>query len=122
MYLFNNNICNKGAPPSVILMEEPVTEKDSLKIIFEFNVNVDGKYQTGFASGGNVTELPDDSYFISTGSPESKAMIISKDKKILWSAIAEKRDRGSKTWESIVLYRASIILNRKELERLIWNK
>ena len=122
LYLFNNNICNNGAPPSVILMEEPVTEKDSLKIIWEFNINVDGKYQTGFASGGNVTELPDGSYFISTGSPESKAMIISKDKKILWSAIAERRDRGSKTWESIVLYRASIILNRKELERLIWNK
>ena len=122
LYLFNNNSCNKGAPPSVILMQEPVTEKDSLKKIWEYTINVAGKYQTGFASGGNVTELPDNSWFISTGSPESKVMIVTKDKKLLWSAIAEKREPSTKTWGSIILYRASIILNRKELERLIWNQ
>ena len=42
-------------------------------------------------------------------------------KQILWSAIPEKFNLITKTWENGSLYRANIITSRKDLERLIWN-
>jgi hypothetical protein len=122
LYLFNNNICNKGAPPSIIMLQEPNSEKGGLKKIWEYKCDIDGNFPFGFPSGGNVIELPDYSMFISMAFPDSKVLIVNMDKEILWKAKAEKWDPIQKTWESINLYRASIIAKHEDLEQLIWNQ
>jgi hypothetical protein len=120
--IFNNNNCSEKKDPSVIMMKEPVTENDTLKKVWEYKCQVENNNSGGFASGGNVIELPDYSLFVSMGFPDSKVFIVNKDKKILWNAIAEKWSPAEKKWESIILYRASIITNRKLLEQLIWGE
>ena len=119
LYLFNNNFCNMG-DPSVIMMQEPAPGKGNLKIVWEYKCPVDDTYAAKFPSGGNAIELPDQSMFVSTGSQYNKLFIVSRDKKLLWSAVPEQNTRGNGKWNSIHQYKACII-SRKELEHLIWN-
>jgi hypothetical protein len=120
LYLFNNNVCNAGAAPTVVMLQEPHSVKDTLQKVWEYHCKVQNKTAYAFASGGNVIELPDRSVFISLGYPDSKLFIVNRDKKILWSAVAEEWDPTQKIWEPTILYRASIITDRAQLEQLIW--
>ena len=101
--------------PKLTMMQEPLSVKDSLKTIWEYECTVDGNYENDqkqyeFATDGNVIELPDHALFASMSSGLfSKVFIISRDKKILWSAIPEKWDVDEKKWKPIHQYRASII-------------
>ena len=121
IYLFNNNLCQYSDPrPSVIMMREPASEKDTLKTVWEYKCDAD-KYKRGFYSGGIGIELPDRSMFICLGSDYAKLMIVNRDKKTLWSALPETYSKDRKTWEpSGKIYRANLI-TRKDLERLIWS-
>ena len=118
--LFNNNTCSESAPPSVILLKENDDEKGQLQKIWEYKFKVQNKGL--FASGGNVTELADRSLFISSGLPDSKLILLSKTKQILWEGVFEKWNPISRIWEPATLYRASIIQSRSTLEKLVWNQ
>jgi len=121
LYLFNNNNCNPGKLPAILMMKEPISDKDSMKKVWEYECSVTAPSSNGYPSGGNVIELPDYSLFVSMAYPDSRVFILTMDKEILWSAVAEKFNAANKKWESVNLFRASIIPSRTELERLIWN-
>src|SRR6185437_6726706 len=127
IYLFNNNACKgDSAIPTVIMMEEPKTDTGSLKKVWEYTCNVAGVsinphmakmkenqrlalqrnknmpmsavFKMHPTSGGHVLELPDQSVFICMNTEFCKLLIVSRDKKILWSAIPEKYDDAEKEW------------------------
>ena len=70
--------------------------------------------------GGNVKELMDNSLFINMGSKYSELLIVDRSKKELWSGLPERYIETEQRWVPIYEYRANII-NREELEKLIWN-
>ena len=122
LFLFNNNTCLlKPNAPKITMMQEPLTEKDHLKKIWEYDFAAEGNYPPEMSGGGNVTELPDQSIFVCMGNQYSATMIISMDKKILWSGLPERWKPEENRWEKAPQYHASIIASRKELEQLIWN-
>jgi len=124
LYIFNNNSCQlTDSLPTVVIFQEPMSDNDSIKKIWEYVCTVDGffpKYsRKTFGSGGNAIELPDQSLFVNMGSEYSKLFIVNRDKKILWSALTERFMETDQKWTPIHEYRANII-SRKDLERLIW--
>ena len=126
LYLFNNDACHPGSLPKIVMMQQPPPYIDSLKKIWEYGCeleNEDKQIQNKlhFDSGGNVEELPDGSLFATMSAGYSKLFIVSPDKEILWSAMAERWNSSEKKWEKVTIYRASIITDQKKLERLIWN-
>ena len=121
LYLFNNNICNPGSFPSVVLLKE--SGKNAVSKVWEYECAVEkdaGKapVKGGNEKGGNVINLADSSLFVSM--PNGQMFIVTRNKDLLWSAVCENRETSQSGWDDVVLYRASII-NRKELERLIWD-
>jgi hypothetical protein len=121
LYVFNNNSCQlRDSLPTVVIMQEPFSAKDTLKKIWEYTCTTDGDRHRYFGSGGNAVELPDRSMFINTGSDYSKLLIVSREKKILWSALPEHFLESYKKWMPNHEYRANII-SREELERLVWS-
>jgi hypothetical protein len=121
LFLFNNNGCNRGNPPKIKKFKEPVSQSGGLEKIWEYDCTVEGNYRKDAPAGGNVIELPDHAIFVSMGGEYSKIFIIGDDKKILWSALPEQWVPDRNTWLPIIQYRASIVENRKSLEKLIWN-
>jgi hypothetical protein len=126
LYLFNNNFCNKGAVPKIVIVEEPNDGKSDLKKIWEYDCPMEGGAtfaRVPFASGGNVLELADHDMFASvTNDVYADIFIVSADKKILWSAIPEKYNLVEVNWDPLFQYRASIITSRKEFNSLLWGK
>jgi len=120
VFLFNNNGCNPGMPPKIKKFKESASAHEPLKKIWEYECTIEGNYPKGAPSGGNVMELKDQSLFVSMGGFYSKMFIVTDDKKEVWSAIPEHWI-PSQTWTPVMEYRASIIENREDLERLIWN-
>jgi hypothetical protein len=150
LYLYNNNGCNDSSElPSILVMKESPMGNDSLIKVWEYKCTLDGvninpnirdlkarqknleqhhmkrPLDRGAllraTSGGNVIELPDHSIFVSMNTQYSKVFIVSPDKKILWSAVPERRNPDKNEWFiTPQQYRASII-TRKELDQLIWN-
>ena len=123
--MFNNNDCNKGAPESLVMMQEPQSPGDTLKKIWEYECLLDDYGIIGTkpkSGGGNVIELPDGSMLASMGYCTGIVFIVSIDKKITWSAIPENWNSDDKEWKMYSSYRASIILNKEQLEHLIWGK
>jgi hypothetical protein len=124
LYLFNNNSCNTSLP-TVVKLKEPGPGGSDLKKIWEYQCTVekDGIAVIGnsrFVSGGSVTELPDKTMLVMMGLPYPKVFIVNNDKKVLWSAIPERFDPFAKKWAYTDQYRA-YLLQRKDLEQLIWN-
>ncbi len=127
LYVFNNNMRDSNCLPKITILKERSPGKERLKKIWEYDFpakDLDEKIKPGFSfnAGGNVAELPDNSMFVSMGVPDSKLFIVSREKKVLWSALPEKWDEKKGKWTLMPQYRASIIANRKDLERLIWNE
>ncbi len=122
LYLFNNNICKQALSPTIILAREPAAGRHDLKKIWEYSCTEDTEYQhRPITSGGNIIELPDNSFFVSIGQPDSKVFIVNKNKKKLWSALPQQWDQDIKRWHIIPQYRASITIDHKTLEKLIYN-
>lgn len=119
LYYFNNNSCHPGMPPTLEMLQEPATDADNLKKVWEFICPVEGSYHT-FASGGNLMELPDHSLFVNMGSKYSKLFIMNRDKKMFWAALPERYIESDLKWATMHEYRATII-SRQELEKFIWN-
>lgn len=124
LYMYNNNTCTMGGVPFVELFKIPVAATQPLKKIWEYKCIGPGETvesgKRGYPSGGNVLELPDQSFFVSMAYPDSRLFIVDRKKERLWSAFAEKWDPYTKVWASVNIFRASIIPSRTDLERLIW--
>jgi hypothetical protein len=126
IYMYDNNSCNVTELPKVLMLEEPRPEKEGLKKVWEYDCT-DGdlgkreKRKDDFLSGGNVVELPDHSIFVCMSGVYSKLFIVSPEKKILWAALPEYWNKSEERWFPQTEYRASIIVNRADIERLIWN-
>jgi hypothetical protein len=121
LYIFNNNSCMfKDSLPTIVEFKEPQFPGDTFKKVWEYTCTMEGNYNKFFGSGGNATELADGSFFVNMGSEYNKQFIVTRDKKIAWSAITERFMESDQKWTPIHEYRTSI-LSRKELERLIWN-
>jgi arylsulfotransferase ASST len=135
LLIYNNNSCAQDTIPELLMFRESGDGSD-LKKIWEFKCPVDitrgnlrpakmGKngivVSHDLSVGGNVIELPDQSIFVSMSSPYGNLFIVNTDKTILWHAVAERWNPGEKKWVESPQYRASIITDRKELDRLIWN-
>jgi hypothetical protein len=133
LYLFNNG-CGIGHLPKVVVVKLPPSDNDTLKKIWEFALpvqpqpiddkpaitSVELNRRFMFTAGGNVMELPDNSFFVSANVPYNKLFIVTLGKQILWSAEMEKWHADKNKWEPYSQYRASIIPNRALLENLIW--
>ena len=125
LYLFNNNSCNAGSMPKITMMQEPATAGDTLKKIWEYECNYDGltekeKQNKAQPLGGSVLELGDLSMLACMGSVHSKVFIVNQDKKVLWSAVPEMWDKNTHEWIVLPQYRADIITDRQDIDRLIW--
>lgn len=136
LYLFNNNICHRKSVPTVLMLKEPHTEKDTLEKIWEFECPIEVQNETErspvtFNFGGNVFELPGNAFFVCMGGTYGKLFIVNRDKQVLWSGQPEKWDKDANRWikEGFSMgngmregsYRSSII-TRSDLESMIWNE
>ena len=124
--VYNNNDRYPGSLPTLLLMQEPVSEQDTLKKVWEYACTIDDKYKfesvPDFGSRGSLMELPDQSMLACMTSVEyTKIFIVSRDKKILWSAMPERWNADEHRWKSYFEYSTFMIINKKELERLIWS-
>jgi len=123
LYVFNNNVCKPGAPPEVLVLKEYNHNKNKLKKIWEYQCEFGQDFsKIDKTVGGNVIDLPDASIFVSMGGEYPRIFIVSMDKELIWSAVQEIWNIYKKKWEVCEQYRASIIVQREDLEKLIWNQ
>jgi arylsulfotransferase ASST len=129
LYLYNNNACDTGCLPGIVMLQGTPGDL-SPKVIWEYacpTTDIAKDYEVMksrliFRSGGNVTEMPDYSMFVSMAQPYSEVFIVNHDKQKVWSALPEHLDQGQTKWQITPEYRASIINSRDEMERLIWGE
>ena len=149
LYLYNNNGCDTSdAMPTVIMMQEPGPGKNNLKTVWEYVCTDEGiaenplynrkalqqkvrenhpefkgelKRMARPTSGGSVTELPDHNLFVSMSSEYGKVFIVTRDKKVLWSIVAERWNKTENRWLIVLQYRASFVPDRKALEQMVSN-
>ncbi|HMG68497.1 MAG TPA: aryl-sulfate sulfotransferase [Chitinophagaceae bacterium] len=124
LYLYDNG-CDRTGLPKILEMKEPVSDKDTLKTIWEFPCPVelpkDILKTPVVISGGNVIEMPDNSLFVSTDREFGTIFIVSMNKNILWGSVIEKWHSIGNNWLPLPQYRASIIPDSQKLEELIWH-
>jgi len=120
--IFDNHFCDTMTPSRIIIAKEPGNGKKDLEKIWEYTFTYDSTMPQKNIKGGNAIELADSSLFVCMGVSYSKLFIVNMDKKTLWSALPERWNKDEKKWHVIPQYRASIIENKKEMERLIWNR
>jgi hypothetical protein len=145
LFLFNNNACHGNRLPQIMKFEQPKTAEDTLKKTWVYDCDfadvMTAKQKEAqiandtnaipnpeilsslniYSKGGNIVELPDHLIFASICGIYGKVFIVSPEKETLWSAILENWNQYNRKWEDVINYKANIIINRKEIERLIWN-
>lgn len=132
LYLYNNNACNRNSMPEIVRLKLPPDGVDTVEKVWDWECTLEPgeeKKDYIYSYGGNVIELKNHDMFVCIGGTYGKMLIVSEDKKILWSAQTEKWDISKKQWikEGVMInnitregsYRASIITH-DELERIIW--
>ena len=124
--LFNNNACSDNRAPELMIFKEPASKNEKLQKIWTYNFSsADLGMPAGSVlkgtSGGSVAELSDHELFTSVCAPFSGLFIISRNKTILFHAITARWNDVERKWEALSHYRASIIENRKDLEKAIWH-
>ena len=125
LYLFDNNCCNKGALPKVIMMKEPGSANGQPEKVWEFEcpaTDAPDANQFMFKSGGNVAELTDGAFFISVSGSFDEFFIVNRAKKTEWSAVPEKWVDAEKKWKMMPQYRGSVVNGMKNMEQLIWHQ
>jgi len=120
LILFDNHTCDKSVRSRVIILKEPDIN-NGVKIIWEYTCPFDDTETVQNVKGGNVVELADSSLFVCMGVAYSKLFIVTMDKNILWSAIPEVWSEAEKKWNVNSQYRSSIIQNKEDLGKMIWN-
>ena len=120
LYYFNNNSCRMtDSLPTVVMLKEPASGKGKMEKIWEYGCTEESGYKKRFESGGSVMELPDGSIYTCMGSDYSKLFIVTRNKKILWSAIPEIYYPHEHKWK-VPRQDRSTIISRADLEKLIW--
>ncbi len=124
LYVFNNNLCDSLAIPSIVMMKEPANNNERLKKIWEFEVPVEEAQKNELRSldkshFGSVLELPDMNLFASACSPYGNVFIVNRSKEVLFHAVSEKYDSSSNKWNAQPTYRASFIASRAALNKVI---
>jgi hypothetical protein len=120
--IFNNGTYNfKPGIPKIMLLAENKPTKNNMQTVWEFDFGKECGFSQKYSGGGNMKELPDRSFFVSTGQAFGEFFIIDRNKKILWRAAHEKKNLEKNNWEPVSNYRAEMILSKKELEKLIWS-
>ena len=120
LYYFNNNSCKMtDSLPTIVMLKEPRPGSGEMEKVWEYTCTVENGYKKRFESGGSVMELPDGSVYVCMGSDYSKLFIVTRDKKILWSALAEEYYPHEKKWKAPKQDRSTII-SREDLGKLIW--
>jgi len=121
LILFDNHFCDREAASRVIILKEPEPNDSEIKKVWEFPFTYDDSKTAQNCKGGNVVELADSSLFVCMGIIYSKLFIITMNKHELWSAVPEVWNDTEKKWNINSQYRSSIIENRQQLEKMIWN-
>ena len=126
LYLYNNNICEEGGLPKLIMMEEPARSNDSLRAKWEYQCMLEGvskqeRKNYRYVSGGSVQELPDRSVFACMNGTYSKLFIVNRQKEEVWQGVAERWNNNNNKWDMVGQYRAFVIDNFNKLARIIWN-
>ncbi len=117
--VFNNNTCNAGAAPTLVMLQEPVAEKDTIRKVWEYVCGAPSNFTSNYYQGGNAVPLPGGYVFANMGSKYSKLLIVSRDKKVVWSALPERFVETDGKWMTNYEYRSNII-SREDLEHFIW--
>lgn len=123
LYLYNNNMITRNEPPQIAMFEMPVNSKGKMRKTWQYTHpgTEFPQIREPLTSGGNVTELPDASFLVSSCVPWAQVFIVNKKKELLWDAVLQKWDINENIWASFPQYRASIITDTKQLEDLMWN-
>ncbi len=122
---FNNNDCNPRATPSVVMMQEH--PDGVLEKVWEYVCPAEpgGEVLPAHfrsSTGGNAMQLPDFSMLAMVSNPNSRIILISPEKEVLWSAVPERWNPDANKWERTNNYRARMIYNPANLEHLIWGE
>jgi hypothetical protein len=123
--LFNNNICSKNQPPSAVIFQDSLAPEGGVNVLWEFDCPVPQNAERNAStkelatSGGNVQELADGSFFISTCTPFGDMYVVDRNKHVLWQAEAKIWQASKSAWSPSSSYRATMI-TKQELERIIW--
>ncbi len=126
LYLYNNNACGAdGNGQPQVLRFEPGRRKGELEGIWKMDCIYDGIAGpippiSGYTRGGNVVPLPGGAVFVSMNEPFSKMFIADQGKHVVWSAVVERYDQEQRVWALVPMYRASMIPDRRSLDRLIF--
>ena len=129
LYLYNNNICYPGNPPSeIVVLDEAASSSEELKKIWSYQCPVSIGHERAHpdlvarpetTTGGNVLELPDGSIFASECNPYGNLFIVNMDKELLWHALPEKKNPENRSWDPFPQYRASIAVDPIQIEKLV---
>jgi hypothetical protein len=119
MYLFNNNGCSDNPVPKIEILEEDLTALYGLKKVWEYESGIE-VVKDMRSGGGNITDLPDGTIFASLSTPYSGVFIVDRQKKLIWNAVSENYDSTSQSWKALSTYRASIITDKSDLDKMIF--
>ena len=121
LYIFNNNSCKVNNPAEIVMLKEPTDRSKILEEIWEYDCPTEKDFPGIYTTGGNVTELSDNSLFVCMGNMASRLFIVNMNKKIVWSAYLEIRTNNDNKWNVTGQYRANIFEGRSKLEKFVWN-
>lgn len=121
LYLLNNNMSDTTSFPKIVVFKETEDGANGgIKKIWEYECRIAGKKgKIENSGGGCVNEMENGDMFVMMNNPYSQTLIVNKDKKLMWSAIPERKNENNE-WSILPSYRASVI-SRAELELLIYN-
>ncbi len=124
--LYNNNACHFTGFPSVVMFDPNTSDGERINKVWEYVCPIEGEKgptqsRFQFTYGGNVVELPGGDIFVSMSTLYCRSLIVSSDKKILWSAIPEHWNRELRIWENVMQYKASPV-SRKDFEKWVWDQ
>jgi hypothetical protein len=104
--VFNNNIPEVKTSSVVIFSQHE--GKDSSKIIWTLDCNLDSVVKAKSMVGGNVDELPNKNLLICTGNSD-RIFEITRDKQMVWHAIGGRKTINDTSATPYPLYRAHYV-------------
>lgn len=120
LYLLNNNLNDtSGFPKIAIFKETKGGVLGGLEKVWEYECRIQevtGRLDN--SGGGCVSEMQNGDMFVLMNNPYNRALIVNRNKQLLWSAIPERKNENN-DWNIISSYR-SCIISRAQLENLIW--
>jgi len=126
LYVYNNNAFDSTGIPEVEVFEMGDGKGNILRKTWAYDCPVDADIANKpdqwkhLATGGNVYELPDRSFFVTMAGESGQIFIVDRNKSLLWRAQCEHFLPHRQEWVTQAQYRASIIANKGDVERMVW--